>query len=159
MTVTSPRDCQKLILKGRDSADVRALIPAEWWVEAEAHLIKTKNETEEEAIFCQKTGLVKVRGRWEAPEGYICITADGPAEEYFPGLFRRPVGVRLENGRITAKMKDADGYGVRKVIVGVAPEPHKQRRSAGKATDKKRKTAHTFDKYGNPIYGDGAENI
>jgi len=128
MTVRGQKDCQKLIMKGRDSAEIRALIPAELWEQAEAELgIKDSRQAAEDQL-CTKIGLVKNGSLWSVPEGCIVVHPDGIAEEYLPGFFRRPNGIAVEESRagvlrVIAKMEDADGFGQIRQIIGVIPEP------------------------------------
>jgi len=119
MTVTSSRDCQKLILKGRDTEEIRSLIPPDWWIEAEEEIRNKEDQGKQKEKAFSDLGLVEIKGRWEAPEGHIVVTSDGPAEEYLPGFYRKPNGIWHEEGVVSAVMEDSEGYGLRKRIVGV----------------------------------------
>ena len=119
MTVSSSRDCEKLIIKGRDSQEIRALVPEKLWIDAEQALSERKEEIERKEQAFSNLGLIKIRGRWEVPAGFIVVTSDGPAEEYLPGFYRKPNGIWHEEGVVSAVMEDSEGYGLRKRIVGV----------------------------------------
>jgi len=128
MTVRGQRDCQKLIMKGRDSAEIRALIPAELWEQAEAELSLKGSRQDAEDQLCTKIGLVKEGSCWRIPAGLIAVHPKGIAEEYFPGMFRRANGIGTEIGRdgklrVFAKMEDTEGFGMECQIIGVIPEP------------------------------------
>ena len=130
MTFTGPRDCRKAILKGRDTANIRAQVPAEWWAEAEAMLAKARAQDKAEAAAFAAIGFIQQGSQWVLPEGHIAVTSDGPAEEYLPGFFRQPHHLRLEDdGRVTADMEDAEGYGPRMTLVGVTPRPERPTKS------------------------------
>jgi len=121
MTVTGVRDCQKLILKGRDTEEIRSLIPAEWWVEAETEMEAKECQGKQSEKAFSALGLVEIKGRWEVPEGNIVVTSEGPAEEYANGFYRNPDGLRFKDSEITAIMADSEGYGLRKRIIGIIP--------------------------------------
>ena len=121
MIVKGVRDCQKLILKGRDTEEIRSLIPAKWWIEAKAEIAAKEDQGKQKEKAFSNLGLVEIKGRWEVPEGNIVVTSEGPAEEHLPGFFRSPDGLRFEDSEITAIMADSEGNGLRKRIVGIIP--------------------------------------
>jgi len=142
MIVRGQRDCQKLIMKGRDSAEVRALIPAELWTQAEKEMgIKEARQKAEDQL-CLQVGLVKEGSCWRVPAGFIAVHPKGIAEEHSPGLFRRPSGIGTEIGRdrklrVFAKMEDTDGFGQECQIIGITPEPKNPEKTRQHWTDGK----------------------
>ena len=83
----------------------------------------------------------------KVPDGHIVVHPDGLAEEYFPGFYRRPNGLRVEDGVISARMEDGDGYGQRRRIIGVLPVTRrdvvKTHWTAGKTWEEIQEILHT----------------
>ena len=97
------------------------------------------------AFFAKKEASLKAIGLSEegaVPNGFIALTPDGPAEEFFPGLFRTLHGVGWDEvtGKITGKLEDSDGFGVRHEIIGIVPMPIK--------TEKPKKVRMTAEEAG-----------
>jgi len=143
MTVRGQKDCQKLILKKRDNAEVRALVPQDWWDEAEAELGRKDSRHKAEDQLCLRIGLVKEGSCWRVPLGCIVVHPNGIAAEYAPGLFRRPNGIRVEKGHkdgvlcVFATMEDMDGFGQEQEVIGVMPEPKTPEKISQHWTDEK----------------------
>lgn len=64
------------------------------------------------------------------PSGYIAVHPDGPAEEYFPGMYREACAIYVEDGKVFAKMIDNEEYGEIKQIISVMPRPVSKREKA-----------------------------
>ena len=65
MTVTSSSDCQKLMLKGRDTEEIRSLIPPDWWIEAEEEIRNKEDQgkQKEKAFLILALLKLKVDGK------------------------------------------------------------------------------------------------
>ena len=84
-------------------------------------LTARQEEEVKEKALCESIGLVG-GPFWSVPKGFIAVGKDGPWE-YLPGFYRRPSGVRIDSGKVFAKLVDSDGYGKEERILGIIPEP------------------------------------
>jgi len=83
-------------------------------------------QTKIDAEILASIGLINGK----IPSGYIAVHPDGPAEEYFPGMYREACAIYVENRKVFAKMIDNEGYGEIKQIISVIPQPVSDRERA-----------------------------